>query len=301
MTIQSHTQRSFMLALAFAVITACAPAGEAPTAASSADKRIEAKPKVETPRAVTPAVPRRAPRPKANNAPRDGLHLLRTTGSVEGPLPYTLVGPSDDAPNLPIVLALHGRGDRAEGFSRLVEGLRLPFRFVVAEAPMRWGLSSGKSWFDMNSPERSAQIAARVSDIMALTKKVKARWPEAPQPALLGFSQGAMLALQVIATHPESFKGAVALSGSLLEPDVLKPTTSGRPVLLSAGKRDQIVPMVRSESASRALRELGHDTELFVFEGGHRVTKPVVAKVQAALTRWLSPSGGSASEPKRTK
>ena len=144
------------------------------------------------------------------------------------------MAPADGGEALPIVLALHGRGDRAEGFCRLVERLRLPFRFVVAEAPMRWGLGSGKAWFDMGSAERPAQLAARVKDIMTLTEKVRKRWPKAPAPALLGFSQGAMLALQVIATHPERFSGAVALSGSLLEPEGLK-----------AGRRESAYPLER--------------------------------------------------------
>jgi phospholipase/carboxylesterase len=279
MMIQSHTHLTLASLFISLVGAACTPAN--PEVA----RPEAAKPELSTPK-VVPAPPSRAPRPIRAEAPTDKLHLTRTTGSAAGPIPYTIVAPTADTPGLPIIIALHGRGDRAEGFCRLVERLRLPFRFVVGEAPMRWGLGSGKQWFEMKATDRSSQLRGRVSELGTLAAK---RWPEAPPPTLLGFSQGAMLALQALAETPERFAGVIALSGALVETEGLVKSSTGRRVWLSAGSSDRTVPPESTQEAADALRALGHHTEVFRFDGGHAVSNEVVASVRETLLRWLSP------------
>lgn len=219
-------------------------------------------------------------------APADKLHLLRTTGSVEGPIPYLVVEPADAPPDAPVVLALHGRGDRADAFARLAEQLRLPMRFVVAEAPMVWGARGGRQWFDAKAGDLSGQLDTRIADLVTLAGKVAKRWPAAPMPLLLGFSQGAMLSLQAIAQQPGHFAGAVALSGALLVTDDLPKATVARRVFLTAGSRDRIVRPERARDAAAALEALGHETEVLDFEGGHGVTPDVMAHVRRVLGGW---------------
>ena len=280
MTIQGHQKHLFWALIALTLITGC-PSGEPPRAPADTPReapRVKASPK------VAPAT--RPPRPVRAKAPSDKLHLLRTTGSVEGPIPYTVVAPAEESPKLPVVIALHGRGDRAEGFVRLVKRLRMPIRFVVGEGPMPWGMSAGKRWFDMRSKERDAQLTQRVNDLVTLADKVSKRWPEAPPPIVLGFSQGAMLALQAIAERPDRFAGAVALSGALLKREGLSKGGPTRPVLLATGHNDPVVPAARSTEASEALRALGHRTEVFTFQGGHTVPAEALSRVREALSAW---------------
>ena len=300
MRIQSHTLTLALALCALLTNLSCAPSGppkpsstQAPAApkAESAPKAASAQAPVAPKAKATQrsaqdkakALKRRVERPRAATAPRDALHILRTTGSVEGPVPYTIVAPAEGPDDAPILIALHGRGDRAEGFSRLVERLRLPMRVIVGEAPMRFAMGSGKQWFDMKAKERPEQVEERVKDIIKLKDKVAARWPKAPKPLLLGFSQGAMLALQVIAQEPEHFAGAIGLSGALIEPEKLKPSTLARPILMSAGKRDKIIRAEESEKGAKALRALGHQVDLFLFDGGHTVPKDVMRKIRAFL------------------
>lgn len=218
----------------------------------------------------------------AARAPRTPL-LIQHAGDPTGPIAYLVLEPADPAPNLPVVIALHGRGDRAEQFARLAEALHVPVRFVVARAPMPYGPSAGKQWFDSDSPDVSSQIATRVEELVGLADKVKAAWPEAPKPLLLGFSQGAMLAIQAVARHPDRFGAAVALSGYLpLEAGNVK-AAEAVPLLLSAGRHDTLVSPERTSAAAKALEALGHQPEILEFDGGHSVPKPVVARVRAFL------------------
>ncbi|MGB0590865.1 MAG: alpha/beta hydrolase [Myxococcota bacterium] len=291
-TIQSHRHLAFVLSLSG--LLACAPSPPTPVPAQAPAAAKASQPDAEPAQAaktaptskVTPAPTVRAPRPVRAAGPTDKVHLTRTTGSVEGPFPYTIVAPSSDEADLPIVIALHGRGDRAEGFCRLIERLRLPYRFIVAEAPLRWGLGSGKQWFDMKATDRPERLRRRVEELEVLASKVAKRWPKAPMPSLLGFSQGAMLALQAVTQSPERFRGVIALSGTLLETKGLAPVSVKRPVWLSAGDADRIVPLAATQQTADTLKKLGHEAEFFAFNGGHTVSDEVVTGIRTQLSQW---------------
>ena len=63
------------------------------------------------------------------------------------PLPYVELvtgGAAADA-ELPLILALHGRGDTAEDFATLFRGFAVPARVAVLRPPHPWG--SGQAWF----------------------------------------------------------------------------------------------------------------------------------------------------------
>ena len=96
------------------------------------------------------------------------------------------------------------------------------------------------------------------------------------------------MALQAIARRPDAFGGAIALSGSLLDANGLTRASTGKPVFLTAGETDRVVPMAGSERAAATLKALGHDTELFRFPGGHTVNREVVEQVRQTLRRWTS-------------
>jgi phospholipase/carboxylesterase len=151
---------------------------------------------------------------------------------------------------------------------------------------MRWGLGGGKQWFEMKASDRADQLRRRVAELGGLAAKVAKRWPRAPAPSLLGFSQGAMLALQAVAQTPQRFAGVIALSGALIETEGLAAASIGRRVWLSAGTSDRIVKPETTQRAADALKALGHDAEVFRFKGGHAIPADVVSRVRETLTLW---------------
>lgn len=217
------------------------------------------------------------------------VHLIRTSGSVRGPIPYLTVEPSEATNTSPIVIALHGRGARADSFARLTEGLRLPVRFVVGRGPLPWGSTGGRQWF---GPRKSAPLEGleqRVQDLAVLVDQLKERYPGAPKPMLLGFSQGAMLALQAIAKNPELYSGVVALSGALPRPEAGVQAPGPVPMILTAGRFDTIVPPESTRAAEKRLRELGHTPELIEFEGAHSVARELLPRIRDFLTKPSAP------------
>lgn len=214
----------------------------------------------------------------ASEAP---LPLVERRGSPEGPVPYLVVEPAAATDDLPLVVALHGRGDTAEGFARFARELRLPARVLVARAPLDFG--RGKQWFEKGAPDAEAQVLARAADIAALARELRTRYPKAPKPLLVGFSQGAMIALQSLALHPDLFAGAAALSGFLPVDRDLPKAPPARPVLLTAGTRDTLVPPEKTRAAARTLEALGHAPKLFEFDGPHAVPARVREEVRAFL------------------
>ncbi|MGM0576671.1 MAG: alpha/beta hydrolase [Myxococcota bacterium] len=211
------------------------------------------------------------------------VHLVRHRGDPSGPIGYLVVEPAEGPPDLPLVIALHGRGDRPDRFADLVERLRLPVRGIVARAPLEWGPRAGRQWFDMRADDFGAQILQRVEDLETLADKLERKYPGAPKPILLGFSQGAMLAVQAVARAPERFGGAVALSGFLPVTEGNEAASEPVPLLVTAGERDRVVPPERTLEAVEALKKLGHDPEVMRFRGGHSIPKDVLARTREFL------------------
>lgn len=233
-----------------------------------------------SPPAPTPNTPPRANRPNV----RARVPVLERRGDSEGPIPFRVVEPGDVTARTPLVIALHGRGDTAEGFARLAMRLGMDARVIVGEGPMPFGLAGGRQWFEAGAADAAAEVRARVKDLAALVDKLGKLYPEAGRPALFGFSQGAVVALQAAHDIPDRFRAVAALSGFLAIEEGGAASPSGAlPVLITAGTKDHIIPQERSWSAAVVLERQGFAVERFAFEGPHSVPPAV----EDELVRFL--------------
>jgi phospholipase/carboxylesterase len=104
--------------------------------------------------------------------------------------------------------------------------------------------------------------------------------------ALAGFSQGAMLSLDVSLAADPPVERVVVLSGVLLADSLaaLKAPHAVRPKFwLSHGRSDQVLPFGGGEAASKLLQKYGYDSTFLPFEGGHTIPRQVMPE----LTRFL--------------
>jgi phospholipase/carboxylesterase len=86
--------------------------------------------------------------------------------------------------------------------------------------------------------------------------------------ALVGFSQGTMMALHIGLRRPKKMAAIVGFSGMLVEPDRLKADIKSRPpVLLVHGDRDDVIPVQALQQARTALAENGVPVEWHVAPG----------------------------------
>jgi phospholipase/carboxylesterase len=144
--------------------------------------------------------------------------------------------------------------------------------------------------------DRRAEIpeglpAAR-EQMMRLLDQVKTRLGvEDRRLAIGGFSQGAMLALDV-ALHREPAPAAVvAWSTTLLAETEWGPRMArlaGVPVLQSHGRHDPLLPFAIAAQLGDRLRAAGAALEWHPFLGGHEIPPVVLEATGALLTRIAS-------------
>jgi len=183
-----------------------------------------------------------------------------------------------------LVVFLHGYG--ADGADLLglsdVLGPHLPgVAFVAPDAPDRCsGGGFGFQWFPIprfdgsTEAEAAAGIDAAAAELNAF---LDARLIEEGLPpsrlVLVGFSQGAMMSLQVAPRRAEAVAGVVAISGRLLRPELLASEARVKPpVLIMHGDQDPVVPFGELARAGDALVAAGFPVYAHVMKGtGHGI------------------------------
>ena len=101
--------------------------------------------------------------------------------------------------------------------------------------------------------------------------------------AAAGFSNGANIAASLLLLRPATLCAAALFSPMVpLEPDPL-PDLRAAPVLVSAGKRDPLVPPENTEALAELLRRAGAAVTVRWTEGGHSLTGDDII----AAAEWL--------------
>lgn len=106
---------------------------------------------------------------------------------------------------------------------------------------------------------------------------------------LLGFSQGACLALEYAARNAERFGGVVGLSGGLIGPPgtprEYAGSLDGTPVFLGCSDADSHIPLSRVQESTRVLSSLDADVTEQIYPGmGHTIVADEVKHVRRMLS-----------------
>ena len=146
-----------------------------------------------------------------------------------------------------LIIGLHGFGDAAAHFIHLAEAC--PFRknvlWVCPQAPLAAPTGGdGGQWTPLfDSHIEAAHNAVRL--VQDTTHGIgNAFGIPMPHRALLGFSQGAWLALSILLRSRERWGAVVALSGFVNQVHGLKELTAAvlqTPVFIAHGENDQVV------------------------------------------------------------
>lgn len=190
-------------------------------------------------------------------------------------------GPADPAR---VVVFLHGYGADGADLLGLADVLapHLPdTAFYAPDAPEPCAANpGGRQWFPIpfmdgaSEDEARASMAKSIEDLNLFLDKVLDDEGLAPEEmAVIGFSQGTMMALYVLPRRVQPVAGIVAFSGRLLEPESLAGEARVKPpVILIHGDQDPVVPFGDMRLAGQALTEAGFTTYGHVMEGtGHGI------------------------------
>jgi len=175
-----------------------------------------------------------------------------------------------------LVVFLHGYGSNGEDLINLAGqwARDLPdVQFVSPNAPQPVpGHPSGYQWFpltriDPQETERGARMAAPVLD--AFLDAELRRYQLAPSDlALVGFSQGTMMALHTGLRREQQIAGILAYSGALAGRDALKNEIRSKPpVFLIHGDRDDVLPPGFMFDAAEGLSEAGASAQWHISAG----------------------------------
>jgi predicted esterase len=188
------------------------------------------------------------------------------------------------------MLMMHGRGVSARDILGLYTELQ-PRGFVYLApqaAESTWYPRSFLAPLTSNEPELSSALAV-ISNTLARLKE--AGIPE-ERVILLGFSQGACLALEFAARNTRRYGGIAGLSGGVIGPkDMIRDYTGsldGTPVILGCSDRDPHIPKERVDFTEEILQNLGAVVTKRIYPNmGHTVNDEEVELVNEMMKNLL--------------
>jgi len=174
------------------------------------------------------------------------------------------------------MVMVHGRGATAEDILELaVELNRTGFAYLAPQA-------ANNSWYPQSflAPIASNEpwLSSALDRLSTVLQRVEEGGIPRERTVLLGFSQGACLALEFAARHAQRYGGVAALSGGLIGPDGTPRdypgSFAGTPVFLGCSDRDPHIPKERVQQSAEVLRRLGADVTMRLYPNmGHMVNQ----------------------------
>jgi phospholipase/carboxylesterase len=176
-----------------------------------------------------------------------------------------------------LVVFLHGYGADGNDLISLGQHWRqlLPDAAFVspnAPEPCAGNPFGGRQWFGltMRDPKERWDGVQRAAPTLNafLDEQLETLGLADNALALVGFSQGTMMALHVGLRRPKPLAAIVGYSGMLVEPERLKADIKSRPpVLLVHGDTDDVIPVQALHQARAGLGEAGVAVEWHVSPG----------------------------------
>jgi phospholipase/carboxylesterase len=199
------------------------------------------------------------------------------------------------------VVLLHGRGASAEDILGLAPEIgdgRLAYL-----APQ----ATGSAWYPQSflAPRAANEpwLSSALAMVQAIVVSLESQGVPRSRIVLAGFSQGACLSTEFVATHPARYAGVIAFTGGLIGPpgshltgsgpDGEQPagsadggTLAGTPVFFGSGDPDPHVPWSRVEESAAVLRGMGAEIEMRRYPGRpHTVSRDELVQARALVAR----------------
>jgi predicted esterase len=184
------------------------------------------------------------------------------------------------------MILLHGRGSSPGNILSLTQYFDAKDMAIAAPA------ATHHTWYPTSflAPESENQpwLDSALALVQGTLQQMEDRGIPAEKIYLLGFSQGACLALESVARRPKRYGGVVALSGGLIGLGVnqraFPGSLQGTPVFMGCSDVDPHIPKARFQESAQVLKGMGADVRDVLYPNmGHTVNEDEIDQVNLIL------------------
>ncbi|HVF64064.1 MAG TPA: esterase [Casimicrobiaceae bacterium] len=193
----------------------------------------------------------------------------------------------------PLFIFLHGRAGTGLHMAQVADRFAQAYPHAAHLIPDGFDASDdderGRQWFsarDIDEASRVERVAAAVPRLVAFVREAQVHFGVSPvATALVGFSQGGIMALELAQSHQGLVGRVIALAARYAKlPETAPPSV----IHLVHGKEDAVVPARHSVEAATRLVSLGGDVTADIVPGiGHAPHAVLVDRALDHLKTFL--------------
>lgn len=188
----------------------------------------------------------------------------------------------------PLVVAIHGRGDRPENWVEDIRTFPGKAQIVIPRAFEPYG--DGFSWFPLREGMTDETLGAAVGASEARLWNGILAVARGRKVIVTGFSQGGILSFAMASRHPDVVTHAFPCAGGCPGPLLPKNKAKAAPILAFHGTEDRVLQIQFAREAVHAFQEQGNEAQLKEYPGlGHSMNAAMHQDLFAALVKALPP------------
>lgn len=199
--------------------------------------------------------------------------------------------PAKERDSRKLLVVLHGLGDSGAGYLGFARELNLPWlNVLLVDAPDEY--YGGFSWYDypgdpLPGIERSRKL------LTELLSELPAKGFPSDDTMLFGFSQGCLMTLETGLRLATPLAGLIGVSGYVSDAlklgKELSPTAKSRPVLVTHGTLDPVIPFTKAHQQMEALKSAGVALDWREFRKEHTIVAQEIRLFREFITATLKP------------
>ncbi len=185
-----------------------------------------------------------------------------------------------------VLIMIHGRGGSAQDILSLSSSLDVvDFALLAPQA-------DGNSWYPLSflapREENEPYLSASLKTLKDLVADLESQGFSKSQIYLLGFSQGACLALDFAASEAARYGGIVAFTGGVIGEHVdhrnYHGDFDGTPVFIGSSYPDFHVPPARVKESTALFEGMGANVTEIIYENmGHTISHSEITQVNKLI------------------
>ena len=205
-------------------------------------------------------------------------------------MPVVELPPTEGKANRALIV-LHGWGANQHDLIPLAQSLKQPsthcfFPNAPFDVPGTGG--TGKGWFSLPPTDKSQEEQRESREkLRILLNKVSEQGFGYSSIIIMGFSQGAAMALDVMLNIEHRVRAVICLSGFLMNEGEIQSQTNNpktTPVFAAHGLYDPILPFEQSKRSLQVLKDAGFDLTWREYQMEHEIVPEEVDAIQDFLS-----------------